>query len=172
MTKDTPIRFQFVRAYGLSSTAIAWFGAGAFSHVDAVMPDGTLIGARSDWIKTPANAKGVWPDWIKPGVQRRPPEYEKWKRRMVLRLDVEAYVAKRFYELNVEQLGKKYDNSAIWGFAAGRDWRDPRRWFCSEQQTWCAEKSTALHRLCTPDNKVMPGMLAVALSAAGAYVDD
>jgi hypothetical protein len=42
------IRLQFVLGTGLSSQAIAWFSAGHFSHVDAVLPDNRLLGARSD----------------------------------------------------------------------------------------------------------------------------
>jgi hypothetical protein len=45
------IKLRFVRGLDFSSRVIAWFSAGHLSHVDAVMPDGSLLGARSDVIK-------------------------------------------------------------------------------------------------------------------------
>jgi hypothetical protein len=40
------LTWQFVRQAGVASDVIAWFSAGHFSHVDYVMDDGTLLGAR------------------------------------------------------------------------------------------------------------------------------
>lgn len=42
------IKLQFVREKDLSSQVIAWFSAGHVSHVDTVLDDGRLLGARSD----------------------------------------------------------------------------------------------------------------------------
>lgn len=42
---------------------------------------------------------------------------------------------KRSYELVQQQLGKRYDVSAIFAMAvplAGRDWENPDKWFCAE----------------------------------------
>lgn len=36
------------------------------------------------------------------------------------------------YRWALTQSGKKYDYSAISGIAFDRNWRDPRKWFCSE----------------------------------------
>jgi uncharacterized protein YycO len=153
------IRLQFVLGYGMPSQAIAWFSAGHFSHVDAVLQDGTLLGARSDSI-------GGKP----PGVQIRYPLYEKWKERVVMSIATDAAKEKSFYDFLNAQLGKPYDKTAIWGFATGRDWRDPSDWYCSELITAAEEAAGALPALYVPSNKVTPVMCAALNSAIGASV--
>ena len=43
------------------------------------------------------------------------------------------------------QLGKPFDQSALWGFLSDqamekkRNWRDPTQWYCSELMTWAEE---------------------------------
>lgn len=154
------IRLQFVLGDGLSSRAIAWFGAGHFSHVDAVMPDGRLMGARSDWI-----------GFIPPGVEIRPSFYEPWKERVVMVLEVSHEQEAAFWRFGFAQLGKPYDHSAIWGFATGRDWREDDSWFCSECWTGALEVAHVFPDLYTPRNKVMPGTLAALYSAVGARAE-
>jgi hypothetical protein len=157
MMSKYAIQLQFVRGRGLSSAAIAWFGAGVYSHVDAIVPGGELLGARSDRI-----------GYIDPGVQVRPAYYENWKMRDVWSLLVSESVYQRFHTFLREQLYKPYDSTAIWGFVAGRDWRDDKAWFCSELQAAALEYSEAIPRLSTKSNKVMPGTLATIMSAVGA----
>jgi hypothetical protein len=164
MAKETTvIQLQFVRGKGLSSRAIAWFGGGRFSHVDAIMPNGTLIGARSDVIHPLGGGNP-----IPAGVQPRPAGYEAWEERIVASLTVDKVKADKFYKLNQSQIGKQYDVTAIWGFVTGRDWRDPQDWFCSELQAWCLETPMILPQLFTPVNKISPSTLAFGLSTAGA----
>lgn len=151
------IRLQFVLGYGLSSQAIAWFSAGHFSHVDAILPDGRLLGARSDAI-------GGRP----PGVQIRLPDYEKWKERVVMMLPSTPDQERSFLGFLDKQLGKPYDSTAIWGFATGRDWRNPDDWFCSELLTAALEIAGVCPTLYTPSNKVTPAALAMVMSALGA----
>lgn len=153
------IRLQFVLGHGLPSQAIAWFSAGHFSHVDAVLPDGTLLGARSDTV-------GGKP----PGVQVRYPGYEKWKERVVMSIATDAVKEKLFYDFLTAQIGKPYDKTAIWGFATGRDWRDPQDWYCSELVTAAEEAAGVLPALYIPSNKVTPVMCAALNSAIGATV--
>jgi hypothetical protein len=57
------ITLQFVTSRELESSAICTFQRGWCSHVDSVMDDGRLLGARSDG-----------------GVQIRPPNNEKFSR--------------------------------------------------------------------------------------------
>ncbi len=156
------IRLQFVVGRALSSKAIAWWGAGHFSHVDAVHSDGSLWGARSDWI-----AHGV-----PPGFQVRPAFYEKWNERELYSLATTEEEETRFWKFLQAQIGKPYDKTAIWGFAAGRNWRADDSWFCSEVQTAAIEASGKLPVLAVPDNKIMPGTLAIVMSALGAMRDD
>ena len=155
------LSWQFVLGSGLSSQTIAWFSAGHFSHVDYVMPGGYLLGARSDRIgHRPA------------GVQLRPPAYEKWKERVVMSLEVKPSQAKALTDFLNEQLGKPYDKTAIWGFAAGRDWREDDSWFCSELQTAALEAAKITPTLYAPVAKITPAGLAIVLSAIGASVDN
>jgi hypothetical protein len=151
------VKLQFVLGNGLSSQAIAWFSSGTFSHVDAVLPDGTLLGARSD------GCGGQ-----QPGVRIRPPAYETWKRRVVMSYPVPPAAEAKLYKFLKEQLGKPYDKTAIWGFAAGRDWRDPKDWFCSELQAAAMEAAGIIPTLYTPTSKITPATLATLFSAIGA----
>src|SRR5271170_1819481 len=133
------IRLQFVLGRGISSQAIAWFSAGHFSHVDAILKDGTLLGARSDQIGS-----------IPPGVQIREPFYEPWKERCVMSIPATAQKQTAFTEFLYDQLGKPYDSTAIWGFASGRDWRADDSWFCSELMTAALEAAGICPALYSP----------------------
>src|SRR6266566_1874008 len=42
------IELQFVGGRGLLSRMIAWFSHGWYVHVDSILPDGRLLGARFD----------------------------------------------------------------------------------------------------------------------------
>jgi len=151
------ITLQFVLGKGLSSQAIAWFNSGKFSHVDCIFPDGTLLGARSDVILG-----------IPPGVQIRPQGYEEWKIRYKMKLAATPLQEDRFYAFLQSQKGKPYDKTAIWGFAAGRDWREKDSWFCSELQAAALEYAALTPELYSPVNKISPAALALVMSALGA----
>lgn len=153
------ISLQFVLGSGMSSAAIAWFSSGHFSHVDCVMPDGSLLGARSDRVgHRPA------------GVQIRPAFYETWKQRVVMSIETTPAQEKCFYQFLNAQVGKPYDSSAIWGFAAGRDWREKDSWFCSELQMAALEDAGIVPELYTPFNKIAPVTLCTVSSAIGGKV--
>ena len=155
------IRLQFVLGWGFTSQAIAWFSAGHFSHVDAILPDGSLLGARSDWTN---GGK------VPPGVRIRPAFYESWKERVVMKLISEPKQEHEFYAFLNKQLGKPYDKSSIVAFAtgrAGRDWREADSWFCSELQSAALETCGACPSLYTPLNKITPAALATVVSALG-----
>jgi uncharacterized protein YycO len=147
------IRMQFVLGSGLSSRAIAWFSSGHFSHVDAILPNGRLLGARSDQI-----------GHVPPGVEIRAPFYEKWKERVVMTLVTDRAKERAFYDFLHAQLGKPYDKTAIWGFVTGRDWRDDKAWFCSELQTAALEIAGIFPTLYAPRNKITPATLATLMS--------
>lgn len=154
------IRLQFVMGPGISSSLIAWFSAGNFSHVDVVMSDGKLLGARSDEI-------GGAP----PGVQIRDPFYEHWAKRVVMSIPSRAEQEFQFRNFLLQQIGKPYDKTAILGFATGRDWRAEDSWFCSELAAAALEEGGIFHDLYSPVNKITPAALALAFSAAGAVVE-
>lgn len=154
---------QAVLGYGISSRAIGYFGGMNLSHFDIMLPDGSLLGARSDWIK-PLNGGPSIP----PGVQIRPSNYERWRRQIVFRKMVPDAWAQDFYARAHAQVDKPYDSTAIWGFATGRDWRDPDKWFCSELWIWLCEQAHLLPLLqWLPVYRIMPGTAAVASQAGG-----
>lgn len=155
------IRLQFVLGSGLSSALISWFGAGHFSHVDCVLPDNSLLGARSDQI-------GLIP----PGVQIRPPAYETWKKQVVFSIPATEFQEDAFYRFLRAQLGKPYDKTAILGFVVGRNWRNSDKWFCSELQAAAGEIAGLWPSLYAPSSKIMPGTLATVVSGLGAVASE
>lgn len=154
------VRLRFVQGLGFSSRVIGWFSAGFLSHVDAVMPDGSLLGSRSDII-----------EGVPTGVQVRPPAYEKVALQIVMDIPATAMQEMAFYRFLRAQRGKQYDSSAIWAFAFNRDWHNPDQWYCSELQTAALEEAGILPKtLFLAANKVTPVALADEISAIGAQV--
>ena len=152
----TAIVLQFSYQRDLGADLIAYFGHGAgFSHVDAVLPDGSLLGARSDVCQGSM-----------PGVQIRPPHYIDFDRVLLVSLDATEDQLSAWNNFLQAQLGKPYDMEAIVGFAVGRDWRAPDSWFCSELQAAALESAGWFpFDLATPANKLDPDDLLLAISA-------
>jgi hypothetical protein len=112
------IRIRFVTGNDPISVGIraAEYGFWA-THAEAVMPDGTLLGAHVDG-----------------GVQARPADYDKGKftRDLIVPIAVDDATAQVFHAFLSSQIGKPYDIEAILAFVARRDWQRPDAWFCSE----------------------------------------
>lgn len=111
---------RFVTTGSLVSDAIRKFEYGFWaSHVEALMPDGTLLGAHVDG-----------------GVVARPRDYDKGEFTRELFVDIWMVEAQErsFFDFLRLQLGKPYDVTAIAGIVAQRDWQEPDSWFCSELQ--------------------------------------
>lgn len=147
------IQLQFVQGGGLSSQAIAWFSSGHFSHVDIVLPDSHLLGARSD------AADGV------KGVAIRRPDYELWRRKVIFTIPCTNGQASAAYEFARAQVGKPYDHTAILGFVFDRSWMDSDAWYCSELATRFVQKSGVLGDLYLAANKITPVAAALVMSA-------
>lgn len=143
------IVLQFVRATDPLSNMIALYQRGWPSHVDAVLPDGQLLGARLDG-----------------GVAIRPHDYEHFDQKLVVRLDTAQAVRDNYYAWLGNQLGKPYDIKAILAFAAlGRDWRDDEAWFCSELLAAGLEQCQFFpHPLSVTPNLLTPRDLLLVLS--------
>jgi uncharacterized protein YycO len=105
------ITLQFSRDEGWGSRIIRWFTWSDYSHVDFVLWDGTLLGARTDG-----------------GVQVRKRDYKKFA--AVKKYQVEAPGDVIAFALS--QVGKPYDRTGIVNFGLHRDWRAKDSWFCSE----------------------------------------
>lgn len=164
--KTAFVEGSFVAASGWSSRAIEWFGAGGFSHVDCVLPKdyclrqripiGSLLGARSDVIGD-----------ILEGVRIRPPTYETWSKRLVLRVPCTHTQAKTWLEFLLAQVGKPYDKIGILAFMIGRNWREEGAWWCSELFIRSLEVAGICDELALPFYKITPGDGALVASALG-----
>ena len=151
------ITLQFSRVGGPETWAIAAFERGWCSHVDAVLPDGSLLGARCDAI-------GGQP----PGVRIRPAGYEAWTRVEIVHLPATAEVEAAFWSFLHDQVGTPYDELAIAGFAFDRDWRNPAAWFCSELIARALEVSRWLPALLScAVNEITPRDLELLVSPWG-----
>ena len=112
------IRIRFVSHPGIFNWAcrIAQYGFWC-THCEVVMPDGTLLGAISD------------------GVKSRAPNYDASSFSQEIFLDVEASAEQEevFYAFLGSQIGKPYDTWAIISFFyPSRDWQEFDAWYCSE----------------------------------------
>ena len=155
------MKFSFVLGTGLSSRLIAWYGQsyGGWSHVDALLPDGSLLGARSD---TPGGTKS--------GVQIRPDPYERWARREILELP--SNPAESFsWEIYLRaQVNKPYDSGSIWGFILGRADHEKGHWICSALQTSALEHVRKIPPLPVKTYQITPDALHLVLLALGARI--
>jgi hypothetical protein len=151
--------WQFVLGDDWSSEFIAWYGQGygGYSHVDAILPDGSLLGARSDSV-------GGQP----PGVRIRPPNYEKWKRRAVVTLQSTDQQAQAWRDFLKSQIGLGYDKADIIGFIIGRPMSTPGHWICSALQMDALEVVKVFPNLPLTPQQCPPNMLMAMLLARGA----
>ena len=145
------IRLRFVTCHDAISAAIRFAEYGFWaSHAEAVMPDGTLLGAHYDG-----------------GVQARPAGYDQaiMLRQQVAEIPCAEAMAQRFHGFLRAQLGKPYDVEAIGALVARRDWREPDSWFCSELIAAALETCGYLPPLAADVSKIMPRDLLLIVSA-------
>ena len=143
------LTFQFVRASGLAGSLIGWFGGGpGVSHVDIVLKDGRLLGARMDG-----------------GVQIREASYLEGCEVLQVKVPCGPAWASIAYSFLAEQVGKPYDFTAIWAFVLGHNWRDPKSWMCSELGAAVLERAGIVNPLVAPDSKITPDALLLLISA-------
>lgn len=155
------IVLQFTAQDDLGSKMIRWFSHGDYSHVDTVLPDGRLFGARSDRV-------GGQP----PGVFARDPSYVDGSKTFRVELPVGPQTESRYFDFLKRQEGKPYDSIGIVGFALGRNWRDNDSWFCSELVAAGLETAGYFHALFVPSNKITPSDLLLALSVKTEVPED
>jgi hypothetical protein len=142
------ITLQFVTYNDAGSWAIRTFQRGWCSHVDSVMDDGRLLGARSDG-----------------GVQIRPANYEKFSRVERAVISVPYYKERAYWEFLKAQVGKPYDKLAIAAFAFNRDWRTPDAWFCDELVAAGLEQAEVVRKLAPCVNRLDVRDLYLVVSA-------
>jgi hypothetical protein len=121
-------------------------------HVDAVMPEGTLIGAH-----------------IGGGIQERPADYQKWGLRIRVTIPATEGQASIFYAYARAMLGTKYDVKDIFGIAlSDARLHDANKMICSGFATVATLKA-ALGRVAKDWWLISPEELRIAWTAfAGA----
>jgi|SRR5215831_15739555 len=125
-----------------------------FSHMDFVLPgtEGYLLGSSNMGAGSPHVTGNPC------GVAVRPSNYQPWgaRRRMIIRTDK----ADAILTAAMTQLGKPFDNSALYQFIGKwptRDWRDHGQWFCAELCLWATETGNYWNRkLIWPKNRGSP----------------
>jgi hypothetical protein len=144
------IVLQFAQGNDLFARDIEWYGGGPkYSHVDSVLPDGKLIGARMDG-----------------GVQIRPADYLGDEKVLKVELPAGPSMTDAYYDFILDQVGKPYDRAGILGFLFGRNWRDENSWFCSELVATGLEQCGYFpFPLASTTNKITPPDLILVLSA-------
>lgn len=146
------IRLRFVNGLSIISAGIRAAEYGFWcSHVEAVMRDGTLLGAH---------AAG--------GVMERPRDYDtgEFSREQFVDLRSSPEMEDTFEAFLRAQVGRPYDFSAILAFVARRDWQEPDSWFCSELQAAALVTCGWLSgKLGTEANHITPRDLLLMLSA-------
>jgi hypothetical protein len=149
------IILQFAESTSLGGRIIEWYDHGRFAHVDTVLPDGSLLGARDDTVLG-----------VPSGVQIRPANYlPVGTITYKVALETSEEIAAAYHDFIVGQIGKPYDETAIIGFVSGRNWYKPDEWFCSELVTAGLVQSGYLKPLTAPANKIAPDDLLLVLSA-------
>jgi uncharacterized protein YycO len=147
------INLQFAESTSIGGRIIEWYDHGRFAHVDVVYPNGDLIGARDDVVAG-----------IPSGVQVRPSTYLGDSKVFKVEIITSDNLAGKFYDFISAQIGKPYDESAIAGFVAGRNWYRTGEWFCSELVAAGLVSSGYLLPLSAPANKIAPDDLLLVLS--------
>jgi hypothetical protein len=153
---------RFVTASDLVSQAIRGGEMGFWaSHVEALMPDGTLLGAHVDG-----------------GVQARARDYDKgqWTKELFVTLPCSADEDAAFEAFLRSQISKPYDLTALGEMAIGvvtgeaPDWTQSPAWICSALQTAALltagiiKGAPATVRLATPRDVLVA---CAALTAVG-----
>jgi hypothetical protein len=155
------IQLQFVLGAGLSSRLIAWWGNGygGYSHVDGVLTNGSLAGAREDRVgHRPA------------GFQVRPAGYEKWAKRTLVSIpssDAEELAWEKFL---LAQIGDGYDKTDILGLIIGKPLMSTGHWICSAAQTAALVQVGKLPAPPIPPQQVTPNSLLLMCAAIGASI--
>jgi hypothetical protein len=150
------ISLVFFKGTGPTAKAIQWFSAGPFSHVAALWSPAQYLDSRDDVV-----------GGVLPGVRIRPVEAEP-DPHVIFTLPASNGQYAAWQTFLRGQIGKPYDKPGIWGFATGRDWRQPDSWFCSELQAAALEAANLIPALYAPANKITPSALAIILSAINA----
>jgi len=145
--KSVPkISLQFSTETNIGSRILHYYDHTWCSHVDAVLPNGGLLGA-----------KGIG------GVKIR--DGKRLAKTLVVELETTPEKRKRFYDFCRDQIGKPYDFWGILAFAFNRNWRDDDSWFCSELISAALEYSGFFpYNICAAHSKITPQNLLLMVN--------
>lgn len=108
------IKLKFSASDGVVSRVVRWFTWSKWSHVEAIISDGTIISADS-------TKNSVV------NIENKPVKYSR-----VVYISVTKDQRNKFEAFLRQQLGYKYDFYGIISFIIRRDIEARKRWFCSE----------------------------------------
>jgi hypothetical protein len=174
----TELLVQYSTSTAFASGIIRRLSHSPFSHVDIVLPGEGLLGVSGP-DKYVVNGK---PFDDPGGVLVRP--FDPWPyltKPKVAHLQTTSATADAVIAAGRSQLGKPFDNSALWGFlddaaeSVPRDWRSTDMWFCSEWAIWSAETGGLFpYPLAVVKNRVTPAdtlLLFNPLMSAGSIAE-
>jgi hypothetical protein len=141
---------QYSSSTAFASGIIRRLCHSAFSHVDIVLPGEGLLGVSGEDHKL-GDAGGVRVRSFTPWTYIAPPKQIRLKTDKADKIIANAR----------SQLGKPFDNGALWDFLSDgpgdRDWRCEDSWFCSELVIWSIEEAGFFPvPLIQPKNRVTP----------------
>ena len=142
------IRLRFSTNDNIFDKLINWYGRGWAAHVDAQLPDYSLIGA--------VPFKGVH-HLLFDSVSTK---------KLTVELPTTKEIQDKFYAFITDQLGKSYDWRSLFSMITyGRDWREDDSWFCSELIAAALEHSGYFeHPLSISSARFMPQDLLMICS--------
>lgn len=143
---------QYSTSTAFTSQIIRRLCHSPFSHVDVLLPGEGLLGVSGEdkSIKDPGGVLlrpfDCWPYLYPPKVAR---------------LTVEDTKAVSIIWKLKSQIGKPFDDTALWSFLSDnpgeRDWRETSKWFCSEWLIWGLEEQNFFgYPLITSKSRVSP----------------
>ncbi len=158
------LAFQFSTSTAWTSAIIRRLTASKFSHAEIALPGEGLLGVSGP--DKSINDKG--------GVLIRP--FDCWPYKfppIIAKIQCSEEVARRAIEWGRSQIGKPFDNAALYAFLRdraglpklGRPWRDPEKWYCSEFALRAVELAGLFpYPLITPKDCVSPNTLLIHLN--------
>lgn len=158
------IVIQYSTSTAFASSIIRRLCHSPFSHVDILLKDG-LLGVSGEDHKLGDIG----------GVRIRPnPPWPYRETPKTARLTVTDSVHAAFMEVGHNQIGKPFDNGALWDFLSDqphdRDWRHPDSWFCSELIVYCLEQANFFpYPLVVAKNRITPADSLLLLNSFMAH---
>lgn len=166
------LQYQFSTSTAFASRIIRLLTCSEFSHVDLVLPGEGLLGVSGSdkSIKDPGGVIirpfNCWP-------YLNPPK--------IARVQCSEECASKTVEFVRGQIGKPFDKKALYAFLrdragvprTGRNWRDPKAWFCSEVQVRGLEVGGLFpYPLVQPKDVISPQALLLYLNPFMANVEE